>query len=165
MSVAWTGDGSIIESDYSWLNCAEQTILLFCVTVSSSDKGTGRQSLVRSFLWSRIIISDDTTLGHHLWHLNKCLANRNNKIGFKTNQITMWCLLCILCWGCSVFPHSPGSDYSWNKYLAYRGKNCADQTVAWPPCSAWTAWPPVFWIMLGCDTQQQRDTAYSLQSV
>ena len=39
MSAAWTGDGSIIESDYSWLNCAEQTILLFCVTVRSSDKG------------------------------------------------------------------------------------------------------------------------------
>ena len=41
MSAAGTGVGSIIESDYSWLNCAEQTILLFCVTVSSSDKGTG----------------------------------------------------------------------------------------------------------------------------
>ena len=57
MSAAWTGDGSIIESDYSWLNCAEQTILLFCVTVRSSDKGRRQRSWSGAGL-SLILIPD-----------------------------------------------------------------------------------------------------------
>ena len=51
------GDGSIIESDYSWLNCAEQTILLFCVTVRSSDKGRRQRSWSGAGL-SLILIPD-----------------------------------------------------------------------------------------------------------
>ena len=50
-------------------------------------------------------------------------------------------------------PASPHTDYSWNKYLAYRGKNCADQTVA--PCLCLHL-SPVFPDNAACDTSQNQ---------
>ena len=155
--------GSIIESDYSWLNCAEQTILLFCVTVRSSDKG--REAALGAgqgpgflWFWSRIIISDlrwhtgpDSHQHHQSWPIIQRSCKSQQRICWfmrsiiksrlidKQQSQSMWpvsCVSSVPLWSgeaaqCSVTAPAH-SDYSGNKYLAYRGKNCADQTVASP---------------------------------